>query len=148
MLSKAKIKLEEDNEIKKLSRYMSVRYIFALGVIFVLALGANIPAQSIVKSYSNYTNVINISGRQRMLSQRLALFSTKLINAKTENERQELRRSIREAVSLFELSHNGLIHGNKSMNLPGIRSDDVQDVYYRTPHNLDNKVKQYIEKNS
>ncbi|NEO27328.1 MAG: histidine kinase, partial [Kamptonema sp. SIO4C4] len=89
--------------------------------------------------------VINISGRQRMLSQRTAFFALRFVTAATTEEREPLRQGLAETLNLLEQSHNALIHGDEILNISGVLSPQMQNIYFAAPFNLDEQIRNFIQ---
>jgi len=101
------------------------KYTFALSLIAAFSILAYINLSTLISSQSNDGEIINMSGRQRMLSQKIALFS---INYKS--------KKLKQTVDLMEKSHDYLL----SLDM----TYDLKRVYYHKPMMLDERVKKYI----
>jgi PAS domain S-box-containing protein len=101
------------------------KYIFALSLIAAFSILAYFNLSNLINSQANDGEIINVSGRQRMLSQKIALFA---INYKT--------KKLKETVDLMEYSHNSLLEREMS--------DELKKIYFQKPVMLDAKVKEYI----
>jgi len=93
-------------------------------IFLILAFAANI---CIPVSFSAPTNeqwgiIMNLSGRQRMLSQKMTketLLATAGINA------EENRKNLKETMALFDKTLKGLRDGDTSLNLPPCENESV-----------------------
>ncbi|MBW4492007.1 MAG: type IV pili methyl-accepting chemotaxis transducer N-terminal domain-containing protein [Oscillatoria princeps RMCB-10] len=88
--------------------------------------------------------VVNVSGRQRMLSQRTAFFCLRLVCSQSAAEREKLRSELLDAIVLMEKSHKGLIEGDPSVKLAGNPSKEIEAMYFEPPLNLDRQLRDYI----
>jgi two-component system, NtrC family, sensor kinase len=90
--------------------------------------------------------VINISGRQRMLSQRSAFFCMRLVGSQNAAERAKLRGNLLETIELMEKSHLDLINTDSTINLASPPSPAVKAMYFEAPLYLDKQVREYIDR--
>lgn len=112
----------------------------------------NLAVAQIYESYSQKleqmletnASVINISGRQRMLSQRVALYSTRLV-ASPLDQHNYLREELAEVLALMETSHAGLLHGDKGLKLSGHHSQEIYLIYHAPPYKLNQQVVNFIQ---
>lgn len=129
---------------KKFFSVLTFRYSFALGLLALLFLTNYFILKENIGAQANSAAIVNVSGRQRMLSQRIALYSLRLINAGEGRLRQQLRQELEKLTELMESSHLGLLKGSVAMNLPGEPSLDIQAMYFSSPLSLDKQIRQYI----
>lgn len=124
---------------------LTKRYLLALGIIATLSITAFCIVYQVIHTQETYASIINISGRQRMLSQKAALLSTQLLDCKNDSDEIEIRNQLYEVMSLMEMSHKGLILGNPAMNLPGNPSPEVMALYSDPPVSLSQQVRSFTD---
>ncbi|TRW89783.1 diguanylate cyclase [Candidatus Methylobacter oryzae] len=125
------------------TRSLTWRYLFALSLVAVLSTAAWLSLHLVISEQNSTAVVVNISGRQRMLSQRTALFSNLLVNA-PKADQPAIRSKLTDAIQLMERSHHGLTHGDESMSLPRSMSPAIHAMYFDGPNALDRQVETYI----
>ncbi|MEO1449144.1 MAG: ATP-binding protein [Bacteroidota bacterium] len=106
-------------------RQLSQRYQLALSGILILLLISQYLIQSHLNKQINDSRVVNVAGRQRMLSQRL---SKELLQYHLQPATSKAS-AIRETLDLWTRSHIGLQYGNAEMGLPGKNSDEIEEMF-------------------
>lgn len=117
--------------MKTLKISLRNRYIPALLIIATLSMLGFVNMNDIMSSIENEGKIINISGRQRMLSQKLILLTDDYIKEASE----ETKNRLLENINLMEKSHEFLLENS----LTSI----VENVYKE--NKFDNQVKEYIQ---
>ncbi|AUP77679.1 ATP-binding protein [Flavivirga eckloniae] len=109
----------------KLSRL----YIIALSAIALSVIISQILIRKHLNVQQSDSTVINIAGRQRMLSQKLTkeVFSISIETGK--DKRVELKNELKKTLNLWDLSHHALQEGNDSLGLPGNNSDAISMMF-------------------
>ena len=100
-------------------------YIIALSSIAVFSIIGQILVQFSLLTASDDARVINIAGRQRMLSQKLSKAASALIIPSDPIGRDKRISEITNTLNSFEVEHRGLINGDASLQLPGNNSPTV-----------------------
>ncbi|MCW6051100.1 type IV pili methyl-accepting chemotaxis transducer N-terminal domain-containing protein [Lyngbya sp. CCAP 1446/10] len=123
----------------------SYKHLVDSGVLRMAALSNYFNLEEITTARKVSAAVINISGRQRMLSQRSAFFCMRLVASENTAERAKLRGNLLEAIELMEKSHHDLINTDSS-NLLSSPSPTVKAMYFEAPLYLDKQVRKYIDR--
>lgn len=127
-----------------IARALTWRYVIALSLVAMLSTAAWVSLHLVISEQKSTAAVVNVSGRQRMLSQRTALFANLLVNAPVA-ERPAIRSSLKEAIELMARSHRGLTRGDPELGLPESMSPAVHALYFDEPEALDRQVETYIQ---
>ncbi|NMH88716.1 ATP-binding protein [Flavivirga algicola] len=109
----------------KLSRL----YIIALSAIALSVVISQILIRKHLNAQQNDSTVINVAGRQRMLSQKLTK-EVLLISIENDlRERLKLKKAFKNTFQLWESSHYALQEGSDSLDLPGNNSEVILGMF-------------------
>lgn len=114
---------------KSPSRHLTRLYITALCTIALLALIGQVVIQFTLQQQSSDALVINIAGRQRMLSQRLSKAVLTLDVFPDTTLRRENMQELASVSALWQHSQEGLLYGNARLGLPGQNSATVTHLF-------------------
>ncbi len=113
------------NEKKHKIKWLSAFYILALSAIAILTITGQALIQYSLIKQSHDSRIINIAGRQRMLSQRLTKSALALQFAQKHEDRKVWAKELSFVVNLWERSHLGLLDGDAELGLPGTNSQTI-----------------------
>ena len=133
-----------------LARRLTILYMTALGTIALLTIIGQLVVQRAIIQLEGDSRIVNIAGRQRMLSQRLTRLTLELTtlgrppntNPSDPMDRDSIFESQSELVTMLEreletwtINHGGLQYGSAVLHLPGKNSESVGMLFKNlTPH--------------
>jgi signal transduction histidine kinase/DNA-binding response OmpR family regulator len=106
------------------TRALTRLYVAALSAVALLSVGGQFLIQTRLERQSADATIVNIAGRQRMISQRLAKCALSVAAAPTAAERVKRATEIRELLPLWRRCHQGLQKGDAALEIPFV--DDPQ----------------------
>ena len=119
------VKSLDQRTFNKLSRL----YIIALSTIAISVIISQVLVRKLLSDQESDSRVINIAGRQRMLSQKLTKDIVFLSSEKEINKRFILKNTLKKTLDLWVLSHNALQKGSDSLGLPKKNSSKVTAMF-------------------
>ena len=105
------------------------RYVLALSLIGCLVLFSQGMIQLAIYFQQDDSRIVNIAGRQRMLSQRITKAVFGLYASTEASLRQRYSAELKASLDLWERSHRGLQLGDKELGLPGLNSAQVTEMF-------------------
>jgi methyl-accepting chemotaxis protein len=111
------------------TRRLTMLYICALSSVAIISVIGQIIIQLSLAQQGSDAGVINIAGRQRMLSQRLSKAALVLEVTTDPTERATRSQELQQVVALWESSQQGLQQGDLSQGLPGNNSPQVTHLF-------------------
>ncbi len=130
--------------VRTIGPVLTRRYVVALAMVGVLLLGGFSVMAFVLEQHRPSGAVLNVSGRQRMLSQRIALLAVRLRQAVDFQAKKRIRASLRDAIGLMRRSHEGLTRGSVVLDLPAEMSVAHRRLYFSPPTELDTRVGDYL----
>lgn len=107
-------------------------YVLALSVIATVAITGQALIQSHLQAQRSDSRVVNVAGKQRMLSQKITKTLLYLEPAQSVAERQTIHADLDAAFHLWHTSQQGLQYGNDSLHLPGRNSAAITNLFRET----------------
>lgn len=110
-------------------RRLTRLYTTALALLALLIIGGQFLLHYTLYDQRDDADIINIAGRQRMLSQLIVKNAILLRYTETSEKRLSLIRKLEKDLLLFQDSHTALIAGNKDMHLSGNNSEEIRRLF-------------------
>jgi diguanylate cyclase (GGDEF)-like protein len=126
------------NVEKRVARRFTLAYMAALASIAVMSAISHGVLDNVINEQRDSATVINVAGRQRMLSQRIAMLATDLSAGD-----KAARTPLVEAIDLMEQSQNALVQGG-GMNIVNPLSAQTRSFYFDGEAALDPAVRQFL----
>jgi signal transduction histidine kinase/ActR/RegA family two-component response regulator len=132
------------DSIEKLNLSFFRRYALGLSLIALMSLCSFFTMNQLIEKQAESAEIINISGRQRMLSQRVSLYAELYSNAANPQDQDEYRTILNDEILAFKTRHEVLVGrqpGNgKMMKL----SETLKTLYFSEPDATDRASLEFI----
>ena len=99
-------------------------YIVALSIIALVIAFSQFLIQSSISNSSSDSRVINISGRQRMLSQKITKASLAMANTQSQSEFIQRKEELQAAYTLWNTSHSALQFGSAELQMENVNNSE------------------------
>ena len=142
MGQKSKTRAADKRVVNRIRR----AYLCALTIIAAVSIGVFMLERGAVERFESVANIVNTSGKQRMLSQRISIFAGKFAYANDAGTEMKMRETVSSMRDEFVLNHDRI------MNMGvGFGSDDDElsegslKIYYGGRYLLADRVRTFIE---
>ncbi len=120
--------------------YTKLRKLFDIKVIYTIvfltlaswSFFAYFTMTKLIEEQKIYAKIINLSGKQRMLSQKTTLIAKRYFETNNKN----LKSHFLELIKKMEEDHNYIINN--------LTSKRTENLYFEKPYKLDEKVREYL----
>ncbi|MGA1933603.1 sensor histidine kinase [Arcobacter sp. YIC-464] len=119
---------------KKVKKLFDIKVIYTIVFITLASWSffAYFTMSTLIEKQKVYAKIINLSGKQRMLSQKTTLIAKRYFESNDYN----LKKHLNELILLMEKEHTFIIKN--------LTSSESKKIYFENPKDLDKKVKLYL----
>lgn len=133
---------------KEIKYTFTQHYLIAIALLAILSSGAFYTLKTALKTSESTAFIVNLSGNQRMLSQRIALYSQlyymNISDQKNNNERIRIRELLNKASIEMREANEKLLSGEINSGNNHKLSSDIHELYFGQKH-LKDRVDDYLE---
>ncbi|MEL6713894.1 MAG: type IV pili methyl-accepting chemotaxis transducer N-terminal domain-containing protein, partial [Planctomycetota bacterium] len=108
---------------------LTPRYLAALGLLAALAIGSFAALQTQFHKQAADGIVVNVAGKQRMLSQRAPRLLLEILAAPTPEAEEARRTQLHDTIALMRRDHRALVDGDLERGIPSVHPADVSAAY-------------------
>lgn len=121
-------------------RRLANRYIAGLLIIVLLIAGAGFLIDRLLRAEHNTAEIVELAGRQQMLSQRITQLAFRYAHADNPQEASSLHSRLSTAAREMRRTHETLL---KTPPAPGY-ADAADTIYFDPPYRLDERVRKFL----
>jgi len=126
---------------KRIWRKTTLYYVVALTTVAILSIVGQILIQQSLKQQEADSQVVNVAGRQRMLSQKIVKCAMTIRYAKTSQQKEKYGEELKNARNLWYNSYRDLKNGNISKGFTPHNSEIILDKFEKIEPNFDRMLK-------
>lgn len=117
------------NQSTSIFKKLSHRYFVALGILALIIIVSQVLVQNHLRYQLNDSRIVNVAGRQRMLSQKLSKEVLQISTSNTPANRLSIKESISKTLQNWTEAHAGLKKGDTGLGLPGENSPVILQMF-------------------
>jgi diguanylate cyclase (GGDEF)-like protein len=121
------------------TRTLTAYYLTALLILAALTICSHLVLDHVLRTNAGSDAVVNMSGRQRMLSQRIASMAAQYRLGDTS-----AREELLSAADALETAHQKLLREDQANSSHDTYTQQLHALYFEGPHPLDTQVHQYV----
>ncbi len=121
-------------------RYLTAGYVAALSLIAALTIASHVTLNRVLAEHEGSAEVVNVSGRQRMLSQRIASLA-----AQYRMGSPTAKADLLAAVGQFEAAHHKLLADSTGTARGSRSAGAYRDIYFGGDTPLDGEVATFVD---
>lgn len=125
-------------EIKNPSKYMTLTYAVSLTIIAILSAVVHLVLDEVIAQQSQTGKIVNISGQQRMLSQRAGLFTLHYVTTGEEESKEIAQQAIEKM-----LDNQAFLLSDHKRQSESPLSLALQRLYFEEPYRVETSVELY-----
>lgn len=119
-------------------RFYSYAYIVALSIIAILTIFSHLLVSYTLNANDGYAKLINVSGRQRMYSQRIASLSAQYLSGDIE-----AHKALVKTITNFQNAHKELISSNTVSQDGNSNARKLYYFYFSGPNSINNLLNKF-----
>lgn len=123
-----------------LVRNFTIAYVTALILIAGLIIGSTTMLAITTSEQIGDAEIINISGKQRMYSQRIAQFAQRRVQEGSSESSKALKQLANDMLA----DHEALLNGDPDKGIIFAAPPSARAFYFEDPHNLDARIRSYV----
>lgn len=108
---------------------LGIFYLFALCVIAFSIIISQVLVQRFISEQTNDSHLVNISGRQRMLSQQISKCALLLGEISNANKKVQTLNELEIALKEWKEAHQALQYGNNALGVNGRTSKKTEELF-------------------
>jgi len=121
---------------------MKHKYIFSfIALLLIMQIGFLFFLDS---SQGNFSSAINISGKQRMLLQKIAFSAASSLLIDHTYQRSMALNNLKSSISAFKENHERIIKGDTEQGIGVCLSHKLKKIYFSAPYNINENVKGFL----
>ncbi|MDE1145412.1 MAG: diguanylate cyclase [Azospirillaceae bacterium] len=121
-------------------RRLTVAYVAALSLIALLSGAVHLLLDHVITQQRDSGTIINVAGRQRMLSQRIGLLAGDYYQGRDERAAAPLL----QAAAAMERAQHALLSGDGALGIGHGLSDAARALYFSPPVDLDRRTRDLV----